>query len=120
MIKFPKSVLSEMKSHLESEAEKVGLQIKDLEAQDPYADTDRLVDNAASDTDAKEEVDHERYQAMLGELKQKRTLLDSALERIEKGTYGSCTNCGNLIDTARLAAMPTALLCMDCEAKKKR
>ena len=120
MIKLPQVVLQEIKSHLESERKRVSAQITDLSIQDPFADTGRVNDNAASDTEASEESDHERLQALIAELKSKLEAIEAALERIKKGTYGICQTCGNLIDTDRLAAMPTALLCMDCEAKKKK
>jgi DnaK suppressor protein len=44
--------------------------------------------------------------------------LDDALQRIEKGTYGFCTECGNLIDKERLEAVPHAHQCIDCKMKK--
>ena len=44
--------------------------------------------------------------------------LDDALQRIERGTYGFCTECGNLIDKERLEAVPHAHQCIDCKMKK--
>lgn len=44
--------------------------------------------------------------------------LDDALQRIERGTYGFCTECGNLIDKERLEAVPHAHQCIDCKTKK--
>jgi RNA polymerase-binding protein DksA len=44
--------------------------------------------------------------------------LDDALKRIEKGTYGFCTECGNLIDKERLEAVPHAHQCIECKTKK--
>lgn len=41
-------------------------------------------------------------------------LLNAAIERIEKGTYGICNECGQDISKARLDAVPFALLCRDC------
>lgn len=41
--------------------------------------------------------------------------VDQALEKIKKGNYGKCENCGKEIDEARLEAFPAALLCMDCK-----
>lgn len=38
----------------------------------------------------------------------------SALERIEKGTYGMCENCGKEIDIERLRANPSAKTCIKC------
>ena len=40
--------------------------------------------------------------------------IDAALARIEAGTYGTCTNCGNEIAVGRLEAHPWASLCIDC------
>lgn len=43
--------------------------------------------------------------------------IDSALRRIQSGTYGVCTSCGKTIDHARIRTMPTAELCIGCAAK---
>jgi RNA polymerase-binding protein DksA len=40
--------------------------------------------------------------------------IDAALERIDEGTYGICTNCGQPISEERLGALPWAELCIDC------
>jgi DnaK suppressor protein len=44
--------------------------------------------------------------------------LDDALKRIERGTYGFCTECGTLMDKERLEAVPHAHQCIDCKTKK--
>jgi DnaK suppressor protein len=44
--------------------------------------------------------------------------LDDALQRIEHGTYGFCSECGNLIDKERLEAVPHAHQCVKCKMKK--
>jgi RNA polymerase-binding protein DksA len=44
--------------------------------------------------------------------------LDDALKRIQRGTYGFCTECGNLIDKERLEAVPHAHQCINCKVKK--
>jgi DnaK suppressor protein len=41
--------------------------------------------------------------------------IEAALERIEAGTYGQCTDCGVIIPPARLSAYPTAKRCVDCQ-----
>jgi RNA polymerase-binding protein DksA len=46
--------------------------------------------------------------------------LEDALKRIEKGTYGFCTDCGKLIEKERLEAVPHAQLCIRCKVKKGR
>ncbi|GAA4287770.1 TraR/DksA family transcriptional regulator [Georgenia daeguensis] len=40
--------------------------------------------------------------------------VDAALERLDRGTYGVCQNCGNPIEPGRLEARPTATLCVSC------
>ena len=45
--------------------------------------------------------------------------LDLALEKIEDGSYGTCEDCGDVITTARLEAMPTARLCIECKAQQE-
>lgn len=40
--------------------------------------------------------------------------IDAALERIEAGTYGTCSNCGKPIGEERLEALPWTDLCIDC------
>ena len=37
-----------------------------------------------------------------------------ALKRIEDGHYGVCAACGQPIGAARLAAVPTAVTCLQC------
>ena len=46
--------------------------------------------------------------------------IDAALGRIEKGTYGTCVNCGAQIPPERLEAMPWATLCIECKRKEER
>ena len=41
--------------------------------------------------------------------------IDEALERLEKGTYGSCEECDEEIPAARLQALPFATLCVTCQ-----
>jgi DnaK suppressor protein len=41
--------------------------------------------------------------------------VDRALSRIDAGTYGKCRRCGEQIAEERLAALPTAKLCIACK-----
>ena len=40
--------------------------------------------------------------------------INSAIDRLQRGTYGQCVSCGDEIHPKRLKAMPTATQCMDC------
>jgi RNA polymerase-binding protein DksA len=42
------------------------------------------------------------------------TQIETSLERIEEGSYGSCEECGAKIPKARLNAIPYASLCVRC------
>jgi RNA polymerase-binding transcription factor DksA len=38
----------------------------------------------------------------------------AAIDRLDAGVYGACVHCGGAITESRLAALPTAALCIDC------
>ncbi len=42
-------------------------------------------------------------------------LVDEALLRVEDDEYGSCQNCEKAINQKRLAAIPWARYCLDCQ-----
>lgn len=119
MESFPSDVLDELRQHLEEDKKRTNDRIAQLSAQDPFSDPDRANDNAASDSEASEESSHDRFAAMVEELEKRLVDIDAALERISNGTYGFCTNCKKMIDTDRLAILPTATLCLTCEREKK-
>jgi DnaK suppressor protein len=41
--------------------------------------------------------------------------IDEALVRIDEGSYGFCTNCGQPMAEKRLTAVPWAPYCIDCQ-----
>lgn len=42
--------------------------------------------------------------------------IDTALERIDEGTYGTCAKCGNKINEARLEFRPASIYCVGCKS----
>jgi len=46
--------------------------------------------------------------------------INSALTRMEAGTYGRCQNCGQPISPERLEAIPWATRCIDCKRREER
>ena len=46
--------------------------------------------------------------------------IDEALHRIEDGSYGVCTSCGQLIRKPRLINQPFVLTCMECQSAMER
>ena len=54
-------------------------------------------------------------QAILDNEKALLVEVQQALARIDNGTYGICSNCGQPIPEERLEAIPWATLCVTCE-----
>jgi DnaK suppressor protein len=54
-------------------------------------------------------------QAILDNEKTLLAEVQQALARIDYGTYGICSNCGQPIPEKRLEAIPWATLCLTCE-----
>lgn len=46
--------------------------------------------------------------------------IDEALERLDRGSYGSCTYCSATISLARLKALPWARFCIECQESEER
>ena len=44
--------------------------------------------------------------------------IEDALARLEKGTYGTCRDCGEPISQARLSAIPWTRVCITCKEKQ--
>ena len=58
-----------------------------------------------------------RSMSVLDTLEEQLLDINRALERIDEGAYGICTNCGQPIQAERLEALPWAELCIDCQRK---
>ncbi|MBI3384723.1 TraR/DksA C4-type zinc finger protein [Candidatus Gottesmanbacteria bacterium] len=120
MFKFPKNVLSNIKNYLEEKQKQTEKRLSELKKEDPFSDPTRLSDNAASDTEAKEEFGHDTISAIQLELSRGLVRIRKTLTKIKIGKYGICENCGKMIDTERLTVMPTAELCVDCEKRNEK
>lgn len=46
--------------------------------------------------------------------------INTALERMEEGSYGKCEGCSSSIPLARLQALPYAICCIECKKKLER
>lgn len=45
--------------------------------------------------------------------------IDAAVERIDDGTYGTCTDCGTEIPAERLRVAPAARRCVPCQTRRE-
>jgi RNA polymerase-binding transcription factor len=68
-------------------------------------------------------MDAMQAQAMSLEAKRRRELeltrIQSAIERIEVGSFGECLQCYEIISIARLQHNPSATLCIQCAEKNE-
>lgn len=51
--------------------------------------------------------------------RQELTRMDEAMNRLERGTYGLCEECGTEIDEKRLSVAPLVLCCIDCQKRRE-
>lgn len=117
---FTKKFIREQKNYLEKELEKIKKQIEELKRNDPFADPDHASDNAAVDTDVREQVGHETIEAQIKDLEKRKADISFALNKIANNTYGLCNHCRQLILVQRLKLIPEARYCIDCEKKLRK
>ncbi|WP_316861611.1 TraR/DksA family transcriptional regulator [uncultured Cohaesibacter sp.] len=69
-------------------------------------------------------MDALQNQAMAEETQRRRILelqrIEQAVKRLEDGDYGYCIECDAEIPLKRLEIDPTAVLCVECAAKKEK
>ncbi len=115
-----KNQIEEIKKRLETDFEEIKVRMVELKKADPFSDPDYSNDNAAVDNDVREQEAHQRIEAELETLKDKKVNIEQALKRIEKGNYGFCKRCNKEIPEKRLELVPETSYCVDCESVMKR
>lgn len=115
---FPSGVLKPVSDFLSARLHVLQKRQKEIRREDPFKDTSRTIDNAASDIEADEQFGHARATAISSSLSRRIIQIRKALTRIKLGKYGICEECGQMIDTDRLIAFPEATLCAK-DARKR-
>ena len=67
---------------------------------------------------ATEERDREINMILTDREREKLDAIESAVERIDDGSYGMCESCESDIAEGRLEAMPFTRLCVSCQAER--
>jgi len=101
----PRAVLAAERERLTSELAALGVDRGTFD--EGFADSGQV-------TAERGEVD-----ALAGSLRETLGDIDNALEKIDKGTYGTCERCGKPVGEDRLAAMPAARLCIQCASARR-
>ena len=115
-------LIEKLKENLEKEKKSLQTELESFASEDPNLKHNWDTKYPTREDDDKEEAadDLQEYDNKLSleysfELKLKD--VNNALEKIEKGTYGICENCGKKISEERLLACPEAKTCLKCGNK---
>jgi len=106
-------ILEERRREMVSEVQE---KIRDVRTEASGTPVNGVLDAAeSSDADIQEDIELALIQMKAETLSK----IDEALNRLEKGTFGFCTECGEEISERRLRALPFALRCKDCEEARE-
>lgn len=119
------------RSAAETETIREALTARRNELQEEYEQTlsditelqrERLTDSAGDDQADTGTKTFEREQeiTLANAILERVTQVERALERLDEGSYGWCERCGNAIPVERLAAFPSATLCVSCKQLEER
>ena len=107
--------LGERRDELHAEYEQTLSEIAELQR-------DRLTDSAGDDQADTGTKTFEREQeiTLANNLLERINQVERAIDRLGEGNYGYCERCGNAIPVERLAAFPSATLCVSCKQLEER
>ncbi|HXF44218.1 MAG TPA: hypothetical protein VNK70_02015 [Candidatus Paceibacterota bacterium] len=105
-----KEQLEKFEARLQTEKKEILDNIGKMKADLDFGDdTDHL------DEEADETEEMTKFLGLKKPLEDKLEAIETALERIRKGTYGKCEKCGMDIETEVLEAAPESSLCKHCK-----
>ena len=109
------TALVERRDELQAEYDTTILEITELQRE-------RLTDSAGddqADTGTKT-LEREQEITLANNLLERINQVERAIDRLGEGNYGWCEKCGNAIPVERLAAFPSATLCVHCKQLEER
>jgi RNA polymerase-binding transcription factor DksA len=107
--------LEEERARLEGVRDGLLREEADTEASAELSNVDQHLGDLGSDT-----FEHEKNQSLLEQVSDELLQIDAAVQRLERGTYGTCQACGRPIGAERLDAQPATRFCVDDQAKAER
>jgi DnaK suppressor protein len=110
-----RTALEERRDELQAEYDQTLAEIAELQKE-------RVGDSAGDDTaDAgTKTLEREQEITLANNLLDRITQVERAVDRLGEGNYGWCEKCGNAIPVERLAAFPSATLCVTCKQLEER
>jgi DnaK suppressor protein len=110
-----REALTARRDELQAEYDHTLLEITELQR-------DRLTDSAGDDQADTGTKTFEREQeiTLANNILERITQVERAIDRLAEGNYGNCERCGTAIPVERLAAFPSATLCVSCKQLEER
>jgi len=109
-----RSRLAEERRLAEGQISAMTAQMEEIIASSQFVATDDEHDPDGSTV----AFERSKISAMLSHSRGRLAEVDSALERLQSGTYGICERCGKPIPVERLLARPVARHCVTCAQVK--
>jgi DnaK suppressor protein len=112
---MPNTSFAPLRAQLQEERDRLRHRLEEL---GQGSDADLSFDEGFADSS---QVTAERgeLEALTGTLSDTLGEIETALHKLDEGTYGRCESCGGPIAEARLEAMPAARLCITCASKPR-
>lgn len=112
-----KKILQDKKKELENELKNLGKENPRLKGdfEATYPDYGSSLEDSAMEFESYIEALPVEYR-----LEKRLQMVEKALEKIRKGKYGVCENCGKKISERRLEIVPEARFCIDCEKSQRK
>lgn len=114
--KFPEADLKEFRKRLLDARAKATLGVDAMRA----TGFNESEDHEADGGDGTAQTQRLQALGQMGNINRTIQQIDEALHRIEDGSYGVCTACGQLIRKPRLMNQPFVLTCMECQSAMER
>ena len=115
-VKFPAADLKDFRKRL-LEAREAALQGADAMKATGFNESG---DHEADGGDGTNQTLRLQALGQMGNINRTIQQIEEALHRIEDGSYGVCTVCGQLIRKPRLLNQPFVLTCMECQSEMER
>jgi len=117
------SLISELKDQLEKKRIVIIEQLQSIGSRTEGAETNfdaKFPDYGDSLEDSATEVaDYTKNLSLERDLEKELHDVESALVKIDNGTYGICSHCGKQIEIERLKVRPESSSCVECKKKLK-
>jgi len=104
---------------LQDKRQEIQKEIREDLEQSMTEDQQRRLEGMDSGDQALMDLEQELGISLTEMRNRRRQLIEEALIRLEEGFYGLCADCGVQISEKRLAAVPFAKLCVECQSREE-